>query len=291
MPSDKERLTLYRRLAAEYEEMPGQLDLATAALEKVLDIDAKAEDAYRSLAVSAVSAAEKWPELCATYERHLAHAEKGRGELLTALSRVYEVDIPAGDEQRRREEAPKAIAAWQKLLDMEPSTPVRSRRWDGFISTEQPAEAVRLLVKRAHLTDDKISRRTCTTKTRRGCVCASWTTAAAPKNTWSGRWKFCRVMLRRRRRSRTCIGTRGDHLRAAKLLAEASESSQNRLDKGRFVVQAAKELLLGEDRQKPQICCVKSWPKIPSKATPRSLCPSCIGKTVASTMPCRFWKC
>lgn len=249
VPSDKERLTLYRRLAAEYEEMPGQLDLATAALERVLDIDAKAEDAYRSLC-RLYRQQKKWPELCATYERHLAHAEKGRGELLTALSRVYEVDIPAGDEQRRREEAPKAIAAWQKLLDMEPEHAGAIEALGRLYQlTEQPAEAVRLLVKRAHLTDDKNLKANLYNEAARLCLRKLDDSSSAEEH-------LVRALeiLPGHVASQTALAdlyrTRGDHLRAAKLLAEASESSQNRLDKGRFVVQAAKELLLGEDRQK-----------------------------------------
>ncbi len=249
VPADKERLTLYRRLAAEYEEMPGQLESATAALEKVLDIDAKAEDAYRSLC-RLYRQQKLWPKLCATYERHIANTEKGRGELLTALARIYEVDIPAGDEQRKREEAPQAISAWQKLLDSEPEHAGAIEALGRLYQlTDQPAEAVRLLVKRAHLTDDKNLKANLYGEAARLCMQKLGDTVSAEEH-------LVRALEIQPGHvtSQTALAelyrNRGDHLRAAKLLSEASTSSQNRLDKGRFVVQAAKELLLGEDRQK-----------------------------------------
>lgn len=249
VPSDKERLSLYRRLAAEYEEMPGQLDSATDALQKVLDLDAKAEDAYRSLC-RIYRQQKKWTELCRTYERHIEHADKGKSELLTALARVYEVEIPAGDELRRREEAPLAIAAWQQILDSEPEHMAAIEALGRLYQlTDKPVEAVRLLVKRAHLTDDKNLKVTLYGEAARLCQSKLEDLTAAEEH-------LVRALeiLPGHVQSLTTLAElyrgRGDHLRAAKLFKEAAEGSSNRLDKARYMVLSAKEHLLGEERHK-----------------------------------------
>ena len=247
--SDKERLTLYRRLAAEYEEMPGQLDAATAALEKILDIDPKAEDAYRSLC-RLYRQQKKWPELVTTYQRHIDHTDKGKTELLTALARVHELEIPAGDELLRRQEAPKAVSAWQQILDLEPEhTGAIEALGRLYQQADQPADAVRMLVKRAHLTDDKNLKVTLYGEAARLCQTKLSDSSAAEEH-------LVRAIeiLPGHVQSQSALADlyrgRGDHLRAAKLFKEAAEQSTNRLDKGRWMVQSAKEHLLAEERQK-----------------------------------------
>mgnify|MGYP000567771632 CR=1 FL=1 len=111
VPSEKERLSLYRRLYAEYEDLPGHAAQAAECLEKILKIDTTAEDAYRGLE-RLYGKDKNWTALIATYERHIERSEGGKVELLAALARVYEQDLPAGD----AEVLVQAHAATARLL-------------------------------------------------------------------------------------------------------------------------------------------------------------------------------
>ncbi len=247
--SDKERLSMYRRLAAEYEEIPGQLDGATSALEKILELDPKSEEAHRSLC-RLYRQQKKWDELCATYQRHIDHAEKGRSELLSALARVHELEIPAGDDQLRRQHAPKAIAAWLQILDGEPEhTGAIEALGRLYQQSEQPEEAVRYLVKRAHLSDDKNLKVTLYGEAARLCLTKLSDPGAAEEHLVRA-LEILPGHVQTQSALADLYRSRGDHLRAAKLFKEAAEQSTNRLDKGRWMVQSAKEHLLAEERQK-----------------------------------------
>lgn len=247
--SNKEKLSLVRRLAAEYEELPNRLEQATMALEKVLELDPKTEEAYRSLC-RLYRQAKDFPKLCGVYERHISVAEKGKAELFAALARVYEVEIPAGDEERKREEAGHAIATWKKLLDIEPEHPAAIEALGRLhLLSGEPAEAVRYLIKRVHLTDDKELKVALLGQAARICSQTLGEHTAAEEH-------LVRALeiVPGHVASQTALGdlyrSRGEHLRAAKLFSEASQNSQNRLEKGKLAVSAAQDYLLAEDRAK-----------------------------------------
>lgn len=249
VPSDKERLALYRRLVAEHEELPGHTAQAEACLEKIVRVDPHAEDAYRGLE-RLYRHEKKWPELIATYTRHADNTQTGRAEILSALAKVHEVDVPAGDIEKLKTEAPAAIAVWQRLLSIEPehggAIEALARL---YATTEQHEEAVRMLVKRAHLIDDKSTKvglyneaaKICRTKLGQPQVAEEHLVRALeilPDHVVTG---SALAELYRER---------GEPLRAAKLFAEASGYTQNRIGKIRLLVDAAKQYLQAEDRER-----------------------------------------
>ncbi|MFO0572725.1 MAG: tetratricopeptide repeat protein [Polyangia bacterium] len=251
VPSDKERLTLYRRLVAEHEELPGHTAQAEACLEKILRVDAGAEDAYRGLS-RLYRQEKKWPELISTLTRHAAHAASRADTVATwaALAKVHEVDVPAGDAEKLRAEAKAAIAAWQKVLEVEPehggAIEALARL---FQATEQHEEAVRMLVKRAHLIDDKSTKVGLYNEAARICRGRLGQPQAAEEH-------FVRALEILPDHVPTAAALadlyreRGEPLRAAKLFAEAAGHTQNRIGKIKFLVEAAHQHLGVEDRER-----------------------------------------
>src|SRR5581483_2041565 len=69
--SDRKRAALYRRMAAEWQEHPGGADRAEECLEKLLALDGRSEDAFRSLE-KLYRADHKWEQLIDAYRRHAA---------------------------------------------------------------------------------------------------------------------------------------------------------------------------------------------------------------------------
>lgn len=248
VPSDKERLALYRRLVAEHEELPGHTAQAEACLEKIVRVDAHAEDAYRGLE-RLYRQEKKWPELIATYTRHADNAQSGRAEILSALAKVHEVDVPAGDIEKLKAEAPAAIAVWQRLLSSEPEHGGAIEALARLYSTtEQHEEAVRMLVKRAHLIDDKSTKVGLYNEAAKICR----TKLGQPQTAEEHLVRALEILPDH---VLTAAGLaelyreRAEPLRAAKLFAEAAGYTQNRIGKTNLLVDAAKQYLLAEDRE------------------------------------------
>lgn len=250
VPSDKERLTLYRRLVAEYEELPGHEAQAEKCLEKILQLDAKAEDAYRGLE-RRYRQAKKWEPLVETLRKHAAHAEgHARAELLAALAKVYETDLPASDPEKQADYLSAATEAWQRVIDVEPQHPAALDALARLLqSGSSPAEAVRLLEKRAHLAEDKSQKvalfidaaRVAKTRLRDPLVAEENFVRALEIDPQHGAATASLADLYREK---------GEYLRAAKLYIEAESRTQNRLDKARFLVEAAKQHLAVEESQR-----------------------------------------
>src|SRR6185436_19774005 len=112
-PSDAERVSLYERMAAAWEERFGKLDRAAEALEKIVAIDSRNFGAYRELA-RLYQQAGKWEALVETYRNHImATADvQTRVDLYVAMGVTYEQNL--GDIDR-------AIESYTDVLQIDPN--------------------------------------------------------------------------------------------------------------------------------------------------------------------------
>lgn len=260
VPSDKERLSFYRRLYAEYEELPGRETQAEACLQKILTIDPAAEDAYRGLQ-RLYHKHRRFPELIEIYNRHIdqltKHSSGGQGDasridLLAALARVHEVDIPAGDAAIQRSEAMAAISVWRRLLDIKPEH-LGALEALGRLHqlTEEYVEAVRAMEKRAHLLEDKAQKAALYFEAGRLCERHHLDLKTTEEH-------FVRVLEIDPQHVQATSALAGlyrgqkEYLRAAKLYIEAEERSQNRLDKTRYLVEAGRQYLTIDEKAQAQ---------------------------------------
>jgi tetratricopeptide (TPR) repeat protein len=110
-PSDAERVGLYERMAAAWEERFGKLDRAAEALEKIVAIDQRNYGAYRELA-RLYNQAGKWEALVETYRNHIMSTSDRdtRVDLYVAMGVVYEQSL--GDVDR-------AIEAYSDVLGLD----------------------------------------------------------------------------------------------------------------------------------------------------------------------------
>ncbi len=110
-PSEGEKISLYERMAAAWEERFGKLDRAAEALEKIVAIDSRNYSAYRELARLYQQAA-KWEALVETYRNHSASTTdvQTRVDLYVAMGVVYETNL--GDIDR-------AVEAYTDVLQLD----------------------------------------------------------------------------------------------------------------------------------------------------------------------------
>jgi golgin subfamily B member 1 len=110
-PSDAERVSLYERMAAAWEERFGKLDRAAEALEKIVAIDSRNYSAYRELA-RLYQQAGKWEALVETYRNHIMSTGDvaTRIELYVAMGQVYEHQL---------NEVDRAIEAYNDVLSFD----------------------------------------------------------------------------------------------------------------------------------------------------------------------------
>ena len=110
-PSEGEKISLYERMAAAWEERFGKLDRAAEALEKIVAIDSRNYSAYRELARLYQQAA-KWEALVETYRNHIASTTdvQTRVDLYVAMGVVYETNL--GDIDR-------AVEAYTDVLQLD----------------------------------------------------------------------------------------------------------------------------------------------------------------------------
>ena len=249
VPSDKERLTLYRRLVAEYEELPGHTGQAIACLEKIVLLDAAADDAYRGLE-RLYRVEKKWQPLIDTYSRHAEHTTGSRADLYAALAKVMEVELPAGDPEQARAQAPATLQAWRRVLEVDPehTAAIEAVARLSQIS-DSHEDAVKMLLRRAHLTDDKASKVALYGEAARLSATKLGDKTAAEEH-------YVRALEIDPQHIATTVAlaelyrSRAEFQRAAKLYCEAEQHTQNRLDKTRFLVEAGRQYLSIEDRSK-----------------------------------------
>ena len=239
VPSEKERLSLYRRLYAEYEDLPGHAGQAAECLEKILRIDTSAEDAYRGL--ERLYAKDKnYTALIATYERHIERSEGGKVELLAALARIYEQDLPAGDSEILKTHAPSAVRLWLRILELQPDHLAALEALARLQQlTGESLEAVRALEKRARLTDDKTQKATFFYRAAQLCE-KHQLDAKRTEDDYVRAIEVDAAFVPALTALAGLYRSQGDFLRAAKLYGEAAAATQNRLEKSRFLVDSAR---------------------------------------------------
>ena len=247
LPFGKEQLALYRRLYAEYEELPGHGAQTESCLKKILALDPTAEDAYRGLE-RLYQKERRFPELVDTYQRHIAHTQSSKVELWAALGRVHEVDIGGGDPAAMRKEAPAAIAAWRSLLEINP-THLGALEALGrlYQVVEQYQDAMRAMEKRAQLLDDRTQKAALYYEAGRLCE-----KQQLDLKTTEEHYVRAIEINPQHVQAMTALASlyhgQREYLRAAKLYLEAAENTQNRLDKTRYLVEAARQYLLGDEK-------------------------------------------
>lgn len=136
-PSDAERVSLYERMAAAWEERFNKLDRAAECLEKIVAIDNRNYGAYRELA-RLYQASGKYEALVETYRNHIMATNDvaTRIELYVAMGQVYEDELKEvdraieayndvlsfdGDEQRSLDALGRLyekIQEWDRAIDM-----------------------------------------------------------------------------------------------------------------------------------------------------------------------------
>ena len=114
-PSDQERVSLYERMAAAWEERFGKLDRAAEALEKIVAIDNRSYGAYRELA-RLYQQAGKYEALVETYRNHIAATTdlSTRVELYVAMGQTYELQL---------NEVDRALEAYNDVLGIDSDEP------------------------------------------------------------------------------------------------------------------------------------------------------------------------
>ncbi len=113
--ADAERVALYERMAAAWEERFGKLDRAAEALEKIVAIDSRNYSAYRELARLYQQAA-KWEALVETYRNHIMATSdvQQRVDLYVAMGVTYDQSL--GDVDR-------AVESYNDVLGLDADEP------------------------------------------------------------------------------------------------------------------------------------------------------------------------
>jgi tetratricopeptide (TPR) repeat protein len=111
----RQRIALYERLAAIYEEEFLDHDRAAEACEAILGLDPSQDGSLTALARHYRSL-ERWEDVVSTYERHLrvASDEKRKLELLLALGKVLSEKFGSPS---------RAVDAFERVLEIEPNHP------------------------------------------------------------------------------------------------------------------------------------------------------------------------
>ncbi|MGE3767423.1 MAG: tetratricopeptide repeat protein, partial [Kofleriaceae bacterium] len=111
-PSDAERVPLYERMAAAWEERFGKLDRAAEAFEKIVAIDNRNYAAYRELA-RLYQQAGRWEALVETYRNHIMSTTdvQQRVDLYVAMGSIYEANLQDVD---------RAVEAYSDVLSFDP---------------------------------------------------------------------------------------------------------------------------------------------------------------------------
>ncbi|MGA7119271.1 MAG: tetratricopeptide repeat protein [Polyangiaceae bacterium] len=134
-------LELAERAAALYEEKLGDVERARPYLERVLDRRPGHEAAFQRLK-QILTTREQWSQLASLYERIIAATSERdrRAELLAEVALLAE-DVMG--------ERPRAIAYYERILELDPTHDQATRALDGLYASEQHWDRlVRLLERR-----------------------------------------------------------------------------------------------------------------------------------------------
>ena len=226
--SDKERSALYRRLAAEWEEHPSGALRAAEYLEKLLQLDARSEDALRSLArIYRVEC--KWESLVETLRRHASIVPPAmRAELMSQVGEVADHELHDGK---------RAIEAYAEAERLLPSHAEAQRElsrlyekaemWkDGIELLERRAQAAELKSQKVeHLhRAGELSQRLGDSKGAEQRFARALEVDATYVPSMTGMVEIYRK--------------NGEFLKAGKLLVEAVPHEANRLERTRLLVEA-----------------------------------------------------
>ena len=113
--ADAERVSLYERMAAAWEERFGKLDRAAEALEKIVAIDPRNFGAYRELS-RLYYQASRWEALVETYRNHIMATSDAatRVDLYCSMGQIYEAQLQDLD---------RAIEAYNEVSAFDPEEP------------------------------------------------------------------------------------------------------------------------------------------------------------------------
>lgn len=226
---DKERATILRRLASEWEEHPGGGPRAAEQLERLLQLDPRSEDAFRSLE-RIYRAHHEWKKLIEALRRHAGIVPQPiRAELFAQVGAVYEQEL---------KDAPRAIEAFREVETILPehgeALLALSRL---FEKTEAWSKAVEVLVKRAETAEVKVQKVDLFHK-------AGVLTAERLLDAKAAEALFMRALeidpthVPSMTASVEIYRKNGEFLKASRLLVEAVPHTNNRLEKTRLLVEA-----------------------------------------------------
>jgi tetratricopeptide (TPR) repeat protein len=235
--SDAERLMLLRRLAAEWDERPDGVDRAAEALEQILQIDPRDDDAFRALG-RVYRQARRWSPLVEAFNRKIGVTGDAPGirELHVQLARLHDEELNDADR------ALDAYAAADRLGDERASTlEALARLAEGQGRWRQAAEALNKLGKAAREPAERAA-----ALLRAGSLLAErLDDKAAAEDCYARALELEPGNAGALEALGALYRARGEYLRATKLLLEAGEATQNRIEKVRLLSEAA---VLYQDR-------------------------------------------
>lgn len=238
---DKERATLLRRLASEWEEHPGGGPRAAEQLERLLQLDPRSEDAFRSLE-RIYRAHHEWKSLVETLRRHAAVVPAPiRAELFAQIGAVYETEV---------KDAPRAIEAFREVESVLPDHGEALLALGRlFEKTEAWGKTVEVLERRAVGAEVKSQKVELFHK-------AGVLTAERLLDSKAAEARFMRALELDPTHvpSMTALveiyRKNGEFLKASRLLVEAVPHTHNRLEKTRLLVESAEIYQALDDAKK-----------------------------------------
>ncbi|HXI55093.1 MAG TPA: SIR2 family protein [Polyangia bacterium] len=225
-----ERVSLLRRLAATWQSRPEGLDRAAAVLEQILTIDSSDEEAFRALG-GVYRRSRRWLALVETLRRRLAvvDAPVERQEHQAALGKIYADEL--GDSERALEAYGAAAEAGDQ----------REATWEALAQLHEQHKHWRLaaqsLDKLATLTKDPAKRSDALYR-------ASVVYGERLDDKAAAEERLAQVLavdpgfLPALSALSASYRLQGQHLRAATLMMETAERTQNRLEKTRLLYEA-----------------------------------------------------
>jgi tetratricopeptide (TPR) repeat protein len=226
--SDRERSALYRRLASEWEETPSGARRAAEYLEKLLALDARSEDALRSL--ERIYRVEcDWPALIEALRRHAQIVPPAiRADLHAQIGEICDQELHDAD---------KAIDAYRDAERLLPNHADAQRELARlYDKTERWTDAVELAERRAQAAELKAH--------KVEFLHAAGELSMRLLDAKGAEARFARALEVDPTHVPSMTGLveiyrkNGEFLRAAKLLVEAVPHTQNRLERTRLLVEA-----------------------------------------------------
>ncbi len=227
--SDKERAALYRRLGAEWVDFPGGGPRAAEFLEKLIALDPRSEDAFRSLE-QIYRNEHNWQSLVEALRRHSAIVPPAiRADLYAQTGAIFEEEL---------RDVNAAIEAYQNVESAQPNhegmLSALTRLYEKSGAYDKSLE---IIEKRAQSAETKAQR--VELYHRAGEI-----TAERLGDSKAAEAKFVRALeidptyVPSMTALVEIYRKNGDFLRAAKLLNEAVPHTTNRLEKTRLLVEA-----------------------------------------------------